>query len=235
MVLQDSLGLPGPLQTCIHIPKYLNRRAFVLPQPGFSRPLAHGDTNSLIMLTYETSPELRDMANAAVLAQFSTQFPARVVLTVGGCESGWFKSVTGSFNYWGITRNPEQGPAKMCPTHEDIKPGQLSTFRSDEQATAVQAKDLGGGKFRYTMSRWFASYASLEESVASYTEFFTKSPHRYQPAWQQFLADHDEEALLKHICEAGYATGNAEGVELAILHQPNIAHAVDMARKAASV
>ncbi len=184
------------------------------------------------MLQYETDPVFRAVADAAVKAESDTKFPARVVLTVGGCESGWFKSVTGELNFWGITRNPEEGPAQLCDTHEDITFAQLASFRQDERITAVQTKALGAGRFRFTMKRWFASYPSLEASVIAYTEFFTKSPHRYQAAWQAYLLDRDEDALLKHICEAGYATGDAEKVEVAILHQSNIAHAVEMARKA---
>lgn len=181
------------------------------------------------MLTYETSPDFRAIAEAAVKAQAETQFPAQVMLAVWACESGWGKSVTGDFNYWGITRDPANGPAKFCPTHEDITPAQLASFRPDEQATAVQGAALGGGRFNYAMSRWFASYASPVDSVLAYTQFFTNSPHRYQAAWQQFLADHDTDALLKGICDAGYATGDAETVELSIEHQANIVHAVQMA------
>ncbi len=184
------------------------------------------------MLQYEIDPVFRAVADAAVKAEQSTKFPPRVVLTVGGCESRWFQNVTGEFNFWGITRNPEDGPAQFCDTHEDITFAQLAAFRQDERITAVEAKVLGNGRFRFRMRRWFASYVSLEASVLAYVEFFRKSPHRYQPGWQQFLIDNNEELLLKHICEAGYATGDAEKVELAILHQPNIAHAVAMARKA---
>jgi len=183
------------------------------------------------MKTYETSELFSDIANAAARNQKITGFPIKVMLAVWACESDWGTQLTGDFNYWGITCKPTDGPAKFCATHENITPAQLLTFPADERATAVKGRALSGGRFRYSMSRWFASYASLDESVLAYTEFFTKSPHRYQAAWQQFLIDRDEDALLKHICEAGYATGPAEDVELAIEHQANIAHAAEMAAK----
>jgi len=175
------------------------------------------------------------MANACVRVSAITKFPAQVMLAVWANESAWGANVTGNFNYWGITRAPEDGPAKFCLTHEDITEAQLASFHEDERATAVQTADLGGGKCRYRMQRWFASYASLDESVQAYTEFFTKSPHRYQAAWQRFLVDSDADGLLKRICEAGYATGNAESVEMAIEHQSNVVHAIQMAEQAQQI
>lgn len=183
------------------------------------------------MLTYQNDPLMKQMSLAAVRVEQATGFPAMVTLAMSANESGWWKKVTGDFNFWGITRSPEDGPAKMCPTHEDITPAQLSTFRPDEQATAIQTTDLGNGRFRYTMSRWFASYPSLEASLTAYTEFFTKSPKRYLPAWTRYQKDHDANALLKNICEAGYATGPAETVEIAIAHQSNILDAVTLAKQ----
>jgi flagellum-specific peptidoglycan hydrolase FlgJ len=186
------------------------------------------------MLQYETSPTFCAIADEAVRAQATTKFPAKVMLAVWACESHWGANLTGDFNYWGITRPPEAGAARFCPTHEVLTEQQLAAFRPDELSTAIKIADLGNGRFRWSMSRWFASYASLEESVLAYTEFFTESTHRYQPAWLQFLVDHDEDGLLKRICAAGYATGDAEAVELAIEHQSNIVHAVEMAAAAAN-
>jgi flagellum-specific peptidoglycan hydrolase FlgJ len=184
------------------------------------------------MTTYEGSSVFRDIANAAVRSEQNTKFPARVLLTAGACESAWFTRVTGSLNYWGITRLPEQGHAQMCDTHEEVSPEQLESFDPRERETAVLEKPLGNGKNRYAMKRYFAAYQSIGESVVAYTEFFTKSPHRYTEAWQQFLADGDEKALLDHICKAGYATGDAQAIEDEIFEQSNIEHAISMAQKA---
>lgn len=187
------------------------------------------------MYSYEQYQPLRDIANAAVRSQINTEFPARVLVTAAACESGWFTRFTGSFNYFGITRLPETGLAKLCATHEDLTPAQLESFDPRERATAVQGAALGGGKFRYQMQRYFAVYGSIGESVVAYTEFFTESPHRYAEAWQAYLQDKDEKALLDHICQAGYATGDAQTTEDAIFDQSNIAHAVEMAHKANGV
>jgi hypothetical protein len=179
---------------------------------------------------YETDPNFKAYADAFVRAEAVTGFPSIVGLAIGANESGWFDSVTGDFNCWGITRDPETGPAKFCLTHEDLTPMQLQSFRPDERDTAVLVAPLGNGRFRYSMSRWFASFASIDDSVKHYIEFFTQSPQRYKSAWQAYQADHDATALLKGICEAGYATGPAEAVEIQIIGQSNIAHALEMAR-----
>lgn len=189
------------------------------------------------MQTYESNPTFRAVARAFVHVEAKTNFPAAAGLAMGACESAWFTRLTGDWNYWGITRYPEAGPAKLCDTHEDLLPTQLASFRWDERATAVFVAPLGNGKIRYAMKRWFASYGSLEESVQAYVEFFTQSPKRYRAAWGQYLADREQfpqtaaTSLLKAICEAGYATGDAETVELEIMSQANILHAVEMARQ----
>lgn len=182
------------------------------------------------MLTYEKDSTMRAMAKAAVAVELSTGFPAIVTLSMSANESAWWTKQTGKYNYWGITRDPNDGPAKMCFTHENLTLPQLVHFRGDEKATAVKIADLGGGVTRYSMMRWFASYSSLQESLTAYAEFFTKSPKRYAAAWQQYQQDHDADALLKNICKAGYATGPAEQVEIAIEHQSNIIHAIEQAR-----
>ena len=190
------------------------------------------------MLQYETSPVLKQWADAFARAEKVTDFPADAGLAMGACESDWFTLLTGDYNPWGVTRCPEAGPAKFCPTHEDIPPAQLALFRADERATAVFVKSLGGGRVRYSMKRWFASYASIDQSIMAFIEFFTRSPKRYAAAWEAYQADRGSPTasteLLKAICEAGYATGDAEGTELTIEHQSNIMHAVEMARAAAS-
>ena len=187
------------------------------------------------MLTYESDDNFRAMAQAAVQCETATSFPAAVTLAFWAVESNWGKSLTGDFNYWGITRLPEEGPAKMCPTHEDITFAELMGFDARERATAVQGEALGGGRYRYAMQRYFACYASLEESVTAFVGFFTQSPRRYMDAWRQYRGDGDADALVRGICEAGYATDSASvQLRLTLEHQSNIVQAVQLARQEVS-
>jgi hypothetical protein len=189
------------------------------------------------MLEYETNPVMKDMADAFARAEKITDFPPDAGLAIWACESAWGALLTGDYNYWGITRYPEAGPAKFCPTHEDVTPLELAAFRADERTTAVFIKALGGGRNRYSMKRWFASYAGIDQSIMAFIEFFTRSPKRYAAAWEAYQSDRGSPeastTLLKSICESGYATGDAENTELSIEHQSNIVHAVEMARAAA--
>ena len=183
-------------------------------------------------LTYETSPLFREISQGAVKTETSSEFPPRVLLTQWACESGWGSKITGDFNYWGKIRNPESGPAKFCPTHEEVTLEQLAGFRADERASITAKVPLGNGRYRVSTSRWFASYASLEESLADYVSTFINSPQRYKAAWRQYLVDKDAEALLIGICKAGYATAADYQAELlAISRQENIQHAIEMARQ----
>lgn len=192
------------------------------------------------MLEYETSPTFRAVARAFVKAESGTKFPPGPGLAMWATESGWGQFLTGDFNYFGITRNPEDGPAKFVATHEDITPAELASFRPDERATAVKGADLGSGKFSYSMFRWFASYASMDDAVQHFIALFTQSPDRYKNAWKQYLADCGKYptlasiTLLRAIGKAGYSTGDAERTEEEIAAQANVQHAIQMARAEAS-
>jgi hypothetical protein len=173
---------------------------------------------------------MRQMAIAFVRLEAATSFPPAVGLAMSACESAWWVKLTGDWNYWGMTRAPETGPAKLCPTHEDVTLAEYALFRADERATETGRQALANGKWRIYLSRWFASYASLAESLRAFESLITDSTHRYASAWQQYIQDRDADALLSHVCDLGYATGPAKGVELTILHQQNIQHAVAAAR-----
>jgi len=180
-----------------------------------------------------TCTVLTEMAGAAVEVETSTGFPAAVLLSQWACESGWGKSVTGDFNYWGTTRAPEKGPAKFCPTHEDITLAELALFRADERASETRREPLGDGKYRVWLSRWFASYRSMQESLTDYVGIFIHSPQRYKAAWQQYQGTKNVDALLIAICEAGYATAaDYRNQLLAIAHQSNVQQAIIAARAA---
>lgn len=177
------------------------------------------------------------MAQAAVAAETATEFPARVALAMWACESHWGDSLTGDFNYWGITLSPEHGAAKFCDTHEWLYPAELNAFRDDERASAALSLDAAGkpvvrddGRGRYSMKRWFASYPTAAASMTAYVSFIINSPARYKAAWQGYLQNRDADQFLLAVLAAGYATGDAAAVEIAIAHQSNITHAIDMAR-----
>jgi flagellum-specific peptidoglycan hydrolase FlgJ len=185
------------------------------------------------MLIYETSEIFRNMAVSAARLEKAEGFPPAVLLAQWALESGWGARVTGDFNYWGKIRAPETGSAKFCSTHEDVTLEQLTHFRADELASETHREPIAGGQWRVQLSRWFASYASLDESLADYVATFIHSPHRYQAAWQGYQQTKDVDAFFEAICKAGYATGvGYDKQALAIEHQQNIQHAVTMARTA---
>lgn len=205
--------------------------------------VSQGGGVAAMSLTYETSPALRAIALAFERTRAETNFPSAVGLAMWATESAWGSKLTGDFNCWGITRAPlfEGDPqSKMVWTTECVTPAQLlATFRPDERATATQitGSPVGAdGRRWWSMKRWFASYPDLETSVKAYIQFLTAPGHRYYPAWQEYLTDRDrfpitaEVSFLKAVCEAGYATGDAETVEVEIEQQQNIQHAVQMAR-----
>ena len=129
-------------------------------------------------------------------------------------------------NYFGITRPPAfpgDPQSTWCKTTEYSTPTGLTRFRDDERATAVLI-DPAKGEYR-----WFAVYPSLEAAVGAYVDLLIDSL-RYHPAWVAYQKDGDTDKFLQAVCAAGYATRPAFKVELAIEHQQNILHAVDMAR-----
>jgi flagellum-specific peptidoglycan hydrolase FlgJ len=178
------------------------------------------------MYTYETDEHLRGMAIAAVKAEKLTGYPPVVLLSQFAIESSWGQKVTGDFNYWGIKRAPEQGPAKLCPTTEDMASAGFHSMRDDERNTVTRCDPLGNGITRYHMSCWFAQYASFDESVAAYIAFILGNS-RYRQAWKQYQATKDADGLLRGIAQAGYATGGGYAdLLLSIAHQQNIQHAI---------
>ena len=143
---------------------------------------------------------------------------------MSACESGWWASVTGANNHFGITRPPAfpgDPQSAWCKTTEYTTPTGLTRFRDDERATAVLVNPAKG---EYRMYRWFAVYPSMEAAVEAYVDLLIEAM-RYHPAW-----DGDADKFLRAVCAAGSTTGAAFKVELAIAHQQNIIHAVEMAR-----
>jgi len=157
------------------------------------------------------------------------EYPPAFGLAMSACESGWWASVTGANNYFGITlppAYPRDPQSAWCKTTEFTTPTGLTRFRDDERATAVL---INPAKGEYSMYRWFAVYPSLEAAVEAYVDLLIDSM-RYHPAWLAYQKDGDADKFLQAVCAAGYATGPAFKVELEIEHQQNIVHAVEMAR-----
>ena len=149
---------------------------------------------------------------------------------ISACESGWWSSVTGANNYFSITRPPSfpgDRQSAWCKTTEFTTPTGLTRLRDDERATAVL---IDPAKGEYSMCRWFAVYPSLEAAVEAYVDLLIESM-RYHAAWVAYQRDGDADKFLQAVCAAGYATGPAFKVELAIEHQQNVAHAVEIARR----
>lgn len=177
------------------------------------------------MFTYETDPKLKALAIAGAKVERATGFPNPVFLTQSVIESTWGQSVTGDFNFGGIKRIPEQGKAKLVPTTEELTEAGFAAMRADERATMTKKEYLGNGKYKYHMSCWFASYASVDEYAEAY-EAFLVGNSRYLPAWHRYQQDKNVDSLLIGIAKAGYATGAGyQKLELTIEHQANIQHA----------
>lgn len=190
-----------------------------------------------MLLTWETSPLMQSMARAFVAIERSTAtgsppacgFPPAVGLAMSACESGWWASVTGANNFFGITRPPSfpgDPQSAWCKTTEYTTSTGLTRFRDDERSTAELVNPAKG---EYSMYRRFAVYASLEAAVEAYVDLLIEAM-RYHPAWQAYQKDGDTDKFLQAVRAAGYATRPAFKVELEIEHQKNILHAVDMAR-----
>ena len=92
--------------------------------------------------------------------------PARAVgLAMSACESGWWASVTGANNYFGIIRPPSFPgylQSAWSKTTEFTTPTGLTRFRTDERATAIL---INPAKGEYRMFRRFAVYPSLQAAV----------------------------------------------------------------------
>jgi flagellum-specific peptidoglycan hydrolase FlgJ len=183
------------------------------------------------MLSTTNDAPLLQIARAAVAIEDATGFPTAALISQWACESSWGKKITGDFNYWGKIRDPEAGPARFCATHEDVSLAELAKFRPDERASETKRQPLGNGRFRIWLSRWFANYKTLEESLRDYVATFIKSPQRYKPAWQQYQQDKNVDAFLIAVCKAGYATASDyPHTLLAIAHQSNVQQAISAAR-----
>jgi len=151
------------------------------------------------------------MAKVASQIEKETGYPARMLMTQFGVESGWGKSVSGDFNYFGITKAASKSKeSKMAWTNEVITADQLKSFPKEERETATEMdgsplNPTWSGKKRIRMKRAFASYKSLEEGVRDKVSLIMNGK-RYKGAFEKYKKTGDVEGLMRDVAAAGYAT-----------------------------
>lgn len=180
---------------------------------------------------------LAAFAPVAVAVERSGGFPAEVIIAQTIAESDWGERVTGVFNYWGLTAATcPARPKKFCPTTEVLTLAQFVTLPFDERASVIPGGrvDLGHGKYRYSLSRWFACFDSLADGIGAYVGVITAPGHRYYSAWMRYTQDRNVDALIDGIARAGYASGSGYGALLkSIAHEGPVFAALVGARAAA--
>lgn len=186
------------------------------------------------MLTEDQLRALTVFAPAAVAAERETGFPAECLTAAWAAETGWsLTKVTGDWNLFGLTAAgfPDR-PKKFCPTREELTLAQFVLLQRDERESVTKRIDLGNGRYRYWLSRWFACFTSLPDGLSAYVKTITAPGRRYSKAWDRYQKDHDIDAFLDGIAAAGFATGAGYGSLLRqIAHQQNVQIAVQAARQ----
>lgn len=191
-------------------------------------------------MTPKQQAALNTFAPSAVAAErassvrLGTGYPAEVTIAQWGVETGWsLDGVTGDCNLFGLTSATFPArPKKFCPTQEVLTIAQFATqFALDERASVTKREDLGHGKYRYHLSRWFACFESLTDGVNAYIGVITAPAHRYYGAWKQYVAKQNMDRLMEGIASAGYASGPGYADLLkTIAHQESVRVAVAAAR-----
>ena len=159
----------------------------------------------------------------------SRGFPPAVGLAMSACESGWWASVTGANNYFGITRPPTfpgDPQSAWCKTTEFTTPTGLTRFRDDERATAVL---INPAKGEYSMYRWFAVYPSLEAAVEAYVDLLI-DPCAITPRGWLIRRTVTRTSFSRPSARRATLRGRRSKWNSKIAHQQNILHAVEMAR-----
>ncbi len=168
----------------------------------------------------------------AITAERRTGFPAEAICAAAAIESSWGARPTGDFNLFGLTKatNPEL-PGRLVPTHEVLSLSEFAKLPMDERESVTERVDMGHGTYRYSLSRWFPSFPSMQAAVDAYAALITRPGSRYAAAWQAYQRDHKMDALLDGVAKAGYATGSDYGLLLRqVANGSRIAMAVLAAR-----
>ena len=100
------------------------------------------------------------------------------VVAQAALETGWGKSKIGEFNLFGITKGSWTGKTKLVSTTEILSSPSV-TFASPEVVHSITP--LVSGKYRYSVSRLFRDYESLEQCLSDHFAILSK-PH-FAHAW----------------------------------------------------
>jgi flagellum-specific peptidoglycan hydrolase FlgJ len=157
-----------------------------------------------------------EVAAAAMEAEKETGFPAKVIMAQFALESNRGKSVTGDYNFFGVTGSGTAG-SKMVKTREEITPEYAAKHFPDAVLDSNQS-GVAPGKKRYIVHRPFAAYKSVKDSVDQHIKLLSQSK-RYKPAFEKYKKTKDADQLMRDIAAAGYATGNNYGDHLVKVSQ----------------
>ncbi len=196
------------------------------------------------MLSQQEQDSLTTFASAAVAAErssatwLSVAYPAEVIVAQWAVETGWgLKGVTGDYNVFGLTAATCPGVAKkFCPTEEELTSARFNTLPADERESVTNQVNLGGGHYRYSLSRWFASFNNLTDAIEAYVQVITHPGHRFYAGWLVYVQDqkHSIDALITSIAANGYASGAGyRALLIGIAHSPHVTNALLVSRQSA--
>lgn len=111
-------------------------------------------------------------------AQKASDIDPVFVVAQAALESGWAKKVIGKYNLFGITKGSWTGKTILVKTTE-IHNSDNVKYNAPEVVHSIER--LPSGKFRYSVSRLFRDYDSLDQALADHLEILHK-PH-FSHAW----------------------------------------------------
>ena len=144
---------------------------------------------------------LAQVARIAVAMEAETGCPAPMLIAQWAVESRWGMKPAGHANYFGVKKNSRD--PKCC------------TEKTEEVVNGKPVEE----------KLQFADYNSLVDSARDYALLITQG-QPYNVAWEQYLKDHDLNALIASVA-ARYATNPGYGALVsAIARQANVAQAI---------
>ena len=139
--------------------------------------------------------------------------PGAVMVAQAAIESDWGRSGLARLGraLFGVKAGPSWPGAVYCGTTREwtsgrgyvVLPGTHRVYASYQEAVAAGCPP--GALFR--------AYASLEDNVADYLEFFRRSP-RFRPALDAYARTRDPRRFAREVARAGYATAPWYGTAL---------------------
>lgn len=135
------------------------------------------------------------------------KIPPEALVAQWALESGWGKSLTGDYNYFGTKADKSwKGDKKLVTTTEVFTDQQAKQFVNMGEGREILSVGGAGekpGTKRYKVKDWFRSYKSLDEAVDDKANFLLKNP-RYRKAG--VLDAKTPEEYFKSLQASGYAT-----------------------------